>query len=227
MNKLPPKTRYRINKAAFKSLLPVGGKKLNKRQKKEVKRIVNVGRETKYNDVTLNAQTSTNTVGIQPLISINQGTTDITRVGDEIKLKAVEFQIKIEQTPATAAGIKDNHVVRVLIIQWKGATTPAAADIFQYTGAGVMVSPIDNDRQRKLLKVLYDRKFYLQDAGPSITGNSRQIIKRFAKRITFSAGSASPQDNQLYFVNVSDYTAAAGEVAPTYYFASRVKYTDS
>lgn len=206
-------------------------KKMPKGFKKNVMKVIDKVAELKFTEQVLTLLNATNTLGITPLISGNtQDTTDTGHIGDEIILKDVIFSFQVGQPIATAAGIKDNHSVRLFIIQWFGSQVPVNTDILQtVTTTNIALSMFNMDNHRQFFNVLYDRTFYVGDFGSKqITGvmNHRLNMKKVRKHVTYRAAAATPVGNCLYVCQVSDFGAAVGEIAPIYNFRSRVTYHD-
>lgn len=203
-------------------------KKEKKAVSKMIKRSLKRTFETKYYDFMLSLQPASNVVGIASIFAPPQGLQDINRIGDVVKVKSVMFNFQVGQPIATAAGVKDNHSVRVLMIQWKGESVPTAANIFSTIATtDVALSTYNEDSLRELMHVLYDRTFYLHDTSNQLTGVMNKYLRRYRRNITFRAGNLIPLDGQFYFVISSDYAAAVGELQPRYNFRSRVTYTDA
>lgn len=96
-------------------------------QRRQVNTIVSRKLEKKYHDVSLsNAVTIGGTIDI--LSAINQGTTDIERIGDKLKFKSLNII-------CDWSNIADVfNVCRVIIFQWhvnNSVTVPTVGDILQ------------------------------------------------------------------------------------------------
>lgn len=135
-------------------------KSLTKPQKEEVQRIVEKNIETKALDFQAGIGAAYGTTAIfQDLTAIGQGATSITRLGDQIKLKKIDFRMYFTQQ---GAGSVAENVTRILIFQWRpdNGTAPVVADLLDLGPGGTTnVWSQHNFDNRALFKVLKDITF--------------------------------------------------------------------
>jgi len=109
------------------------GRPLTQKQRKEVKSIVvrniNSRSETKYWDQTNSG--STDYAGQIGLVNdIPQGTTDSTRIGDELYMKSINLTYNVSVATADVT-----NVMRVILFQWFDDSTATDASILAGVGS--------------------------------------------------------------------------------------------
>jgi len=196
-------------------------RKLNNRQKRQVKRIVGVGREKKYH-----AYAAASTVGATPIIGlltdIAQGVTDLTRIGYAVRLVMAEMRLVITiSDPA--------NLIRLILFRWTDYSSPSSipgvADVLNNTGFTFTSPPnVDNVRANRLF-IMHDRLYSL-----AVGVNDQQLIKRKfygkklgRKKIAWT-GNSSAAANHMYFMIVSD---SAAVTHPSFDINVYTYYTDS
>lgn len=196
--------RGRARKAAKMSSVPTAVKKYVKRAipHVELKEIWNHDNEVQLNTLSQGA------LQAYPLIS--QGTSHITRVGNDVNLKKFDIRGVLSNNSTSES------FARMLIVGHDGnldptmATFPlylaasgASTTISSVNGLDTMYFPINN----KELHIYQDKVFRL--AG-SATGNAAQNAQYYRKTINFPGqgklikfkGSASGYANQSWFITV-------------------------
>lgn len=213
------------------------GRKLNKRQKMQVKRIVGADIETKYSYSVTSPTAVSNTVFVGLLHSIPQGVTDVDRVGDRLK-----WGYKGHFKAQVAAGDSYN-TVRLIIFQWKpntpivsAATTPLASSILLVGPSGsIDTLSLYNHDQRQLYHILYDKNHTMvgNAALGTITLNTptsnsvinfRGSYKPKNHQVQYVGGSTTVGTNLIFYLYVSDSSI---NPAPVYAAAYKMLYTDS
>lgn len=207
----------------------VAGSKLNKRQVRQVKKIVNIGRETKYiNFVQPGTAISNVPLAPQLICVIPQGLTDSQRDGDRIMLKP-----RLYMTYNAVVGDATNYV-RFLVFQWKPLNNPVptAADVLLTGSSGSIdfTSQYHHDA-RQLYKIMYDKVHRLAGNGSAATTPSTSITTIFQKVILKIPAKQQQYDsagvnhtNALYLVTVSD---SAVIPHPQYSATVKTLFTDS
>lgn len=177
--------------------------------------------EMKYFD-TNDAFAVSDVSTIRQLSNIAQGTTDTSRVGDEVAMKFLRFKYTVK-----TEGDRYN-LLRVIVFQWYTHSTyrvPTIAEILQSTANSYAIhSPYIHD-YRHSFGVLYDkvhRMVYDADNEAMIV-NKKVPLKYAKKNIHFEAGTTDGA-NKLYLLVVSD-SAAVNHPSILYY--TRLWYTDS
>lgn len=201
------------------------GKKTNKPSKAfvgKVKKSLMTLSENHYHDY-FNGGTASTAGAIQDALVVAQGTSDVSRIGDSILLKSIHLRYHLVYgAGATTAA----QFVRVMIIQWFDNSAPLLNGILTNTAAGVSIDSdynMDYFREKKTLKVLYDRRHELSLQGPSGVVVSTPI-KRFTKTINYISGVNTPIYGDIYFVILSDQAAAGTN--PAYQMYMRIQWID-
>lgn len=202
------------------------GRKLNKREKNEVKRLIAVRQELKYHV----SQTSVLSVGaagqIFQISDIAQGDTDQTRDGDRLMLKKFFVRGVVQYSDAT-------NLFRLIFFQWKPATTPTIASVLLNGPSGnpdVWSSYTHDLRQQ--VNILWDKTWHLEgnasaSTSPLTTTSQRMfkvtIARRFAKQLQYTGGTTTGT-NQIWYLALSD-SSAVGH--PTMTMSVKFHFTDS
>jgi len=211
-------------------------KKLNKRQIREVKRIVGNKQEKKYVDVLVDNATTSFAPGIASLTTIPIGDDENTRDGDSVSLTG-SIDIRLQLVNALGATGDSYNTYRFIVFQWKQmvAGTPSASEILKNGPSGA-IDPFSLyvDNEAGAINVIYDKLFSTTGSGSSgsYPVNSNVIVnkhiklstKRIRKKVVFTTSLGTTGMNKIFYLLVSDSDAATH---PTYTLASRVYYTDS
>lgn len=219
--------KYKFNgKKVYKRLF--GQKKLNKRQKKEVKTIMNKELETKSADFFsgIGAQygSTTSSTTYQDISLLAQGVTSTTRVGDQVRPLLMKCRYLFDQQ-TTAQG-----ETRVIIFQWRpdNAVAPTVGDILDAgPGGGASVFSHINFDNRHLFKILKDYSFC---SNPSIANpNNLHVVNwdiNLSKipKINYDIG-ANTGDHHIYQLILS--SATLGATGPLVTFDCRIFYKDA
>lgn len=102
----------------------------------------------------------TNAGTMLQVTAVQQGTEDVTRIGDKVTGSSLEFRL-INYTPETVA-TDGTFMLRVTIFVWKDDTIPTQLDLYGNTGfAGIFsvqpgLWPYNHDKKIKR-KILFDR----------------------------------------------------------------------
>lgn len=159
-------------------------KKLNPREERQVKRIVNRGQEINYLFYNPTSNTFYTTPFINDVTSgISQGFTDNQRVGDELTAISFEFRAHIYLT-----AVYNEHInfSRIIIFQWKPDSTTTVPTMADILGPGTLGTPNYtshyNHDKRSLYKIMYDRTFVTvaQDSN-NLTNQSAHYVRRTLK----------------------------------------------
>lgn len=218
---------YRAKKYAGKRMYRRKGTKLNKRQKKEVKRLITGIEEHKFSDTALLGSIITSnspTIVSAPA----QGSGSNQRVGDDINIKRMKLRCSISGGGAVLGVADQFNVVRCVIFRWSqnnNVTAPVLADVFQYPAAS-FTSPLNWDSiDQGKIKVCMDRTFTYTQSGTQVRSIIADIYgKRLhGSKVKYNAG-ATTGVNQFYIHFVSDSTVAPSPAVIGYL---RYEYTDS
>lgn len=197
---------------------------LSKRQLRAVKSTVNKTLnqrvEKKFHDSNNSASTPSYSGAITTINDVAAGTSDVQRVGDELRMRSLKLRYAI--TPGDAT-----NMVRAIVFQWFDDTTPTLASILEITGDVLApLSPYKHDLQYskpKMFHVLHD-KLYTVDTTTHTQVLGGCDIRRFAnRRVHFTEGSSTPDNNRLMLAFISD-SAAVNHPSVSYY--ARLSYDD-
>lgn len=208
-------------------------RKLNPRQKREVKKLIDVGTELYYQVGTLNNQSIT-TVGsiIGTPFDIAQGITDSDRTGDSIHwCGTMEFRIRITNGLGSTGDVYNN--VRCIIFQYHPNTTPTIGTVLLTGASGVIdfLSPYSHDN-RQTYKILFDKVFTTVGNNSSASNpyadnvtlyRSYKIsLKRATKKVQYVAGT-TVGTNRFFIILLSDSSLVTH---PTVSYTTKVFYRD-
>lgn len=191
--------------------------------KQYVKRAVARVQETKHYPESSGLQAmGYDSAYIADLTSMGQGTTSITRVGNDVKATSFVFKGYVTPNAGTAIG-----VARVILLQWfedDSAGAPALTDLFNATNT----SYLENVRPDKLLgrgKVLYDRRFTIDDVVEGHHVFTAFVSgKKLARKMIKYNEAATTGKNHIYLIGTSSIAAAASP--PAIGYASMLHFKD-
>ncbi len=151
---------------------------------------------------------------IWDLSAVAAGTTDTTRIGDQLSATTLGFQYRI------VSG--DTHnAVRVIYFQWYPNTVPVVANILN---AAAVEAQYETD-QATNYKILYDRTHTLNEYVSGVVVTTRQFRRKLRiprKNLKFLAASTTAT-NKVYSLYITD---SAAVVHPSMIFSTRLNYTD-
>jgi len=213
------------------------GKTTDAKIAKVVKKTLAKVSEIKYHDTVLNP---TNVTGISSLIQTDllvtsQGLSDAgNRIGDKITLMSIDLDITLVQEPAPLASltVKNEHFVRLMLIQWKDNTLPLFSSYLQNVSSVdlAIVTPYLRDTvgKDKTCQVFFDQVYSLKPRylGGDAIHIKKSIRRGFNKHIQYLAGLTTPNVNDIYLVAFSDFNSAANEVAPKITYDVRCNFMD-
>lgn len=221
-----PKGGYRAPRTGYVyPLTPM--RKLNPRQKTQVKRIAGSNVEMKdFPIFSANKVDVTTTWQIQDLLGIAQGNNESERDGTEVKLKTISLRYGWSLKPS----VDVTAFCRIILFQWKqndNATTPVITDIMYDPNSLVnpaWFSPYRYDTTQNY-RIIYDRIHVIQAAGPSgAFKNVKNLTKNFAKRVRFDTGTIKGT-NKIYLAVVTDFNA--GGQPPEFEYYGTIRYIDA
>lgn len=198
-----------------------GGRRLTKKQLKQVKRIVTRSAEQKIYDVT-SATTGFTNAGtlIGPFQQIPQNIGDSQRIGDRIYLKNVHSRMSFIYGDGT-------NVIRMIWFQWYPNTaseTPLVGTILQTLNPRSMINDTNQDGQK--FRVMLDKTYAMTQNGSNgcIQKNFRFYGRRLPRKKLQYNPAATTGFNQIYCLFISDSIAAPN---PTVDMVVRTTYVDS
>jgi len=218
-------------------------KKLSAPMKKAIKNLIvkNIRPEIKYTSFALGTNAgpivcNTNFTPLQldSLLTQSAGnSTDITRIGDQIKIHRLEMRLQLSGQSNYSGG-----TVRITIFQWHGDNSidvPTATDLFN---AGVSAlpdsMPMRNEDHKRggQCSFLYDKSFSLNGGGA--TGNGDRYIKnlkvnvplKYAKKV-ISYKTGTPDGFETIWACILADRAPAGTDQVQLVGQTRLHFTDS
>lgn len=230
-----------IHRSRFRRRAPKG-RKLNPRQKREVKKLIADEAEVKSYIDNSGVQSVTVTPGFTDVTAlITQGNTDATRVGSEIKLHGLKL---CWSANTLSMALADNYNrVRVIVFQWHADSVPNQAGVqtalFDIT-SGIPYTYAFFDHQNKpKYTILYDKvvnliPIWAFTSGGALVGNEAKDavvtfkpitlnIRKARKKIFYTEGANSSGMNHIYVGIVSD---SANVPHPNLQYGLEVLYTD-
>lgn len=230
--------RLKKKQAVFSQVSP-----LNAAQKAQVRAItrglLRNEVEVKAFDTTTNSFTVSTAGSVAKLTTVTQGATQVTRVGDRLKKKRLDFKYSI-QVGATGliAAADQYNTVRVIIFEWHmddGLAAPVVANVLTTTPTNKSLAMYNYDTDHDY-RILYDRSHVVYNTpiwngaavqwnhGPDGTFcNERVQTLELKGDIEFDAGS-SFGTGHLYALFISDSAFAPN---PSCEFVSRLLFEDS
>lgn len=185
-----------------------------------VRRMISRTEELKYFDVNIpSTSVDFNGEGFA-LSDIPQGSTGLSRVGDECFLKRLEVDFCIQ------LGTSPNQL-RVIVYQWvqmSDASHPVPADIIENLGSAIAPYQPYQFTNRKKINVLRDKRYVLETAGPTVISDRFVIKSGLRQRMIFSTGSTTLKQNGLFMLAISDDGAVT---YPKIFGTSRVIFSDA
>lgn len=198
--------------------------------KKAAKRAVARTSELKFLDTNFNyQQVDRATPGCQSVSSMNQGTTQSTRVGDAITCVTLRCAVNVYFAPGVT---NPQHTFRFTVFRWNitdSLLPPGVSQLFQHPGGvgDYLITASDWNWQglkQKDFDILYDRAFSIGQSGAGL--NLRINVPLKNSRCEFDAGS-STGEGKIYICMVADDATGAHtpDLQMQGYF--RLLYTDA
>lgn len=193
-------------------------RKLNNRQKTQVKRLIGRRIESKVNDSNVLQTVDASGTNIQRLAMPTVGDAYNERSGDVITLEKLQWRLN------AVAGDTTN-TLRMIIFRWLNdsqVSTPTVSDILE---ANNSLAFVDYQSDQQKMQVLFDRTYALSTQGvPNriITG-SLYGRKLGRKKLTFNQGLTTGVD-QIFVYFQSDSVAITHPGVAGYF---RVTYSDA
>ena len=186
---------------------------------KRVQHVITKTAEKKFYPVS-QLPTAVSEAGILwSLSSVPQGTTDVTREGDQLRLRSIEFNYQCIVADTT-------NTMRVIVFIYKPPAIPTVTDILQgpVSTAVAPLSPYNHDN-RYNYQVLHDRLYQLDSVTQLVTKKLKiWKIPNILRKVQYVAGSITLNMNGVYVLAISD---SAAVTHPTFGFHSKVNFSDT
>jgi hypothetical protein len=188
--------------------------------------------DPKYFDAQANYYYLSYSGSIVALSGMGQGSTALTRSGNNVMANNIELRYTAYFLPSATATQNVQNVLRVVIIQWHNndSSFPVTmAEVFQYSGSNygsAINSPFlfqNTGVSEKIFTVLYDRRHLV---GPSPTGCAVDHIINLNKSHLSYDNASGTGANMYYMLAFSD-DGSGLNAYPEFSYWSRLHYTDT
>lgn len=205
-------------KKTYRPRTTLAGRKLNYRQKRQVKRLIGNRTETKYHDFVVNSSITAGG-GVSAMVAPAQGIKDTERVGDSIQLKKLVYNLAF-------SGADTTNIIRFIIVRWSlnsATSSPTVTDILE-TATPTALYNYDQYNQGKF-HVVFDRSFACTAVGWNLYVARGAIWgkKLGRKKMQFNEAATSGLW-QFFWLAITDSVAASH---PTIVGDMRLEYTDA
>lgn len=185
-----------------------------------VRRYVTSQQDAKHFPVSNQLYASYN-AAVSDISAVGVGTTDTTRIGDDLVLKSIRLKCQVFGADAT-------NCIRIMVVQTRDRFTALVggdvlrASISNNNTTQCPLAPIYFDG-RSRFKVLYDRTFSTSLNGVNahsfnINISQKQLAR---KHIKYYAGSGTDKEGGIYVLYMSDSSA----VHPSFWFCGDLHFT--
>ncbi len=135
------------------------------------------------------------------LVNISQGTSDITRTGDRVRVKRITLGGKISGS-ATATS---SHIVRVLVYVDKGNANPTAGSILNSSSSYLPLASYGRD-YGDLFQVIFDEVVNIAPTASTTPFSLLRMDRKVNIDMGFNAGGTSPIANNIRVLVMCDAT---------------------
>lgn len=195
-----------------------GQRKLNKRQKTQVKRLIGSRTESKIIDTAI--LNVADAAGVfQRLNTPAQGDAYNERAGDAIKLEKVSWRLSMTYADAT-------NVLRMIVFRWgldASVTSPTTSDVLQALNA--LAYPKYQTEVEDRVRILSDRTYALSQNGrPNMIVSGSLYGKKLGRKtLGFNQGTTNGV-GQVFVLWISDSVAVSHPTIGGYF---RMQYEDA
>ncbi len=143
---------------------------------------------------------------IVDLLKPTQGDSHVSRDGDEIRLRSMEFRYDWQFN----TGGTNPQPWRLLIFSYKSDDVPIISDVLLNTDTGDAVNSAFNQDNRVNYKILHDKR--MAASGGSAGGGTGVFFasKKLIKKVTF-IGAGTGGHNKIYMMALSNTSTAADQ----------------
>jgi len=156
------------------------------------------------------------------LVTVSQGTTDITRTGDRIRMRRLWFSAKLYG----AAAATGPYTTRVLIVCWNpvgsgAVNAPVSGQIIQHAANFGPYGSYSRDFG-DCYQVVYDAMYSVNPVSATSENEILHLDRKICIDAEFTAGATVPTVNNLYLFLLCENATNT----PTLTFSSTVWYED-
>lgn len=218
-------------------------KKLNQREKTQVKRMIGRQIEDKHFYYGGTGGIDAAAGSITDMSLVPQGVTQISRVGDTITLKRIDIRFQLESADSALLPIDNHGTIRCIVFRWEdnsSVAAPIVTDVLTpYSALDYIVANYNADNiQSGKVKILYDRLVTLFNQA-TYTGSAvayyqsvasvqnRHVVlygKRLGKKRVYFNGGGTTGKDKIYIMFISDSTA---NPHPAVQWQSLLTYSDA
>lgn len=190
---------------------------LNKKQKKQVKAMVEKPMETKF-AISAFGGTLTTTPTIYPVMTITQGDADANqRNGDTIFMKEFEVYEQFQKNTASTIAYEN---YRVIYFQWFPASVPTTSNILlnDPSISAISTQSFPNIDAKDEYHIIEDKVYSMvgnestltNAITPSLNVTRHKVLKIPRKKVQFQGASSTVMTDQFYCLMVADVTTTNG-----------------
>lgn len=187
------------------------------------KRIRHLAPEPKYFDIEFSSQPITwggNLIDVTSFIA--QGTTDVTRVGDQLMVQKLDFRCQVQQNAATLTRFNQNTISLGFLIEKSNAGSSLGQMFDNNNSIYAALNLKDNDR-RHMYTYKKNKMFTLDNIGKTTFAYSKSI--KCNTKVSYLAASTTVLTNAIKFYYIGSGAGSPTE-NPNITFVIRVHYTD-
>lgn len=199
-------------------------KRVRRIARSEAKRVIDSDTEVKATDQAQALVGVPNTVTLGPLTNVAQGTTGVTRAGDQVKARSIFFRMSIRWNPAG----DPSQIVRVAVlldVESAGlnpSPNGVVSSVWEGAAGTLIVEAQLNHLTRKRFLVLWNKSFCLSSARSAFFIAKSIKLRGEITYLDATANATSLGTNHVFMAFWSDKILNT----PTIAFTSRFRYTD-
>jgi len=186
--------------------------------------------EIKYVTTGITLTFASATLQITSVSDIAQGTTDITRIGDKLRPKALSLKLSIVRNPLTSNIVE---FVRVCVIQWHpqfSLQPPTATTLFLNDPATATITPFSEwiVDGRSAFVVLFDKLFTMTGLTATTEGALAYFtnVRTTNTPIEFINASATDALHKYYVLYICQTLNVANTTPPTIVLRTKLDFDD-
>lgn len=209
-----------------------GGQRLTVAQKRQVKKMVELGKEKKYFDYNIAYNTDITSGGLGGSLFTNisavpQGDGDSERIGDQLRMTSLQYKLTLDAGGASVTA-GNPYWLRYILFRWKpdnANDAPSVITEILENSTDVLSLPVGEDAQRKKFEIIQDKFIALSGRGSGTDNWHKEIIgfeKMNGKLINFNNTGVSGSGHLYILVVATHASANVTEMAGNF----RLYYTE-